>query len=208
MDEQFWNERYREQDQLWSGEPNGLLVAEVGDLPPGRALDLGCGEGGDAIWLARRGWRVTAVDISQVALDRAAAAGAALNGQVTWTRADITTAPPQAGAFDLVAAIYFPLPHEAGPAAVRGLLDAVAPGGTLLIGGHDMADHGHRHDQHEADHEPAFDPALYYRPDEIAALLGDGWTIVTDERRERVSPAPPGTGHIHDIVLRARRADR
>lgn len=112
MDAQFWDEMYRSRDQVFSGAPNGVLVTEVTDLPPGQALDVGCGEGADALWLARRGWQVTAVDISRTALQRAAAAATDITGRVAWTRADLTITPPPAGAFDLVSVQYFPLPHQ------------------------------------------------------------------------------------------------
>ncbi|WP_229796335.1 class I SAM-dependent methyltransferase, partial [Saccharothrix coeruleofusca] len=106
---QFWEQMYRSRERLFSGAPNGVLVTEVADLPPGQALDVGCGEGGDALWLARRGWRVTAVDISHTALSRAAAAGADVAGRVAWKHGDLTATPPPAGAFDLVSIQYFPL---------------------------------------------------------------------------------------------------
>jgi SAM-dependent methyltransferase len=194
MDQQFWDERYRTRDQLWSGDPNGVLVTEAADLPPGQALDLGCGEGGDALWLAGRGWLVTAVDISRVALERAAAAGG--DAKVSWTQADLTTWSPPAGAFDLVSALYFPLPRTE-EAALRRLLAAVAPGGTLLVGGHDLAD------VHPGDHE--IDVHSFYRSDEIAELLDGTWTVLVNETRKRVSAAPPGTDHINDTVLKARK---
>jgi SAM-dependent methyltransferase len=143
MDAQFWDETYRGRDQVFSGNPNGVLVTEVASLPPGRAPDAGCGEGADACWLARRGWQVTAVDISRVALQRAATTAADLAGRVAWTRADLTTTPPPAGAFDLVSVQYFPLPRQPDHAALCGLLAAVAPGGTLLIASHDLADLPH-----------------------------------------------------------------
>lgn len=198
MDAQHWDDRYRSKDQLFSGNPNGVLVTEAAGLTPGRALDVGCGEGGDALWLARRGWRVTAVDISQVALDRAAAAGADVSGHVTWTRADLTTAPPPGGPYDLVSLQYFPLPVRPGDAALRRILAAVAPGGTLLVGGHDLSDHAsYRH--------PDFDPADYYAPGDVARLLDDGWTVEVDESRLRTTAPPEGTHHVHDTVLRARR---
>ncbi|WP_199432958.1 class I SAM-dependent methyltransferase [Qaidamihabitans albus] len=197
MDEQFWNERYSSRDQLFSGAPNGVLVTEVAGLPPGQALDVGCGEGGDARWLARRGWHVTAVDISRVALERAAGAGNG-NPAIAWTHADLTVTPPPAGTFDLVSAQYFPIPHQEHHTAVRGLLAAVAPGGTLLVVGHDPADLS-------PPHEHGSDPGDYYHPREIAALLGDDWTIVVDETRPRTAPAPEGTRHTRDTVLRARR---
>lgn len=196
MDGAYWDDRYRERGQLWSGSPNGVLVTEASALPPGRALDVGCGEGADARWLAGRGWQVTAIDISQVALDRAAAGtdGSA----VTFTRLDLaTTAPPRHG-YQLVSAQYFPLPRQADHAALHGLLAAVAPGGTLLIAGHDTSElPAHVHG--------GLDPADFYRPDEIAAVLDDDWTVLVDEIRPRVSAAPPGTAHTHDAVLVARR---
>jgi SAM-dependent methyltransferase len=200
MDETYWDEKYRTQDQLWSGNPNGVLLVEAAGLAPGQALDLGCGEGADALWLASRGWLVTAVDISRVALARAAAAGG--DAKVSWTHGDLLTAPPPAGAFDLVSALYFPLPRNA-PATLNSLLASVAPGGTLLVVGHDMGDmHDHQHGESE------LDPADYYRSDEVADLLGDGWTVEINETRPRVSPAPPGSGHVRDTVLRARRDAR
>lgn len=195
MDETFWNDLYLEKPRRWSGNPNGLLVAEVADLPPGQALDLGCGEGADAVWLAERGWLVTAVDISRVALERAAAA-AGTQEKITWTHADMITNPPPAGAFDLVSAIYFPLPRQDDHRALDGLLTAVAPGGTLLFGTHDLTGH----DGHDA----PMDPADFYRVDEIADHLGDEWTIVTNETRPR-HQMPPEAIHIDDVVLRARR---
>ncbi|MFJ9174990.1 class I SAM-dependent methyltransferase [Streptomyces sp. NPDC102360] len=206
---QEWDERYRAADQLFSGNPNGVLVAEVGELPPGRALDVGCGEGGDALWLARRGWQVTAVDVSEVALRRAAAAGADVEGRVSWSRADLAVTPPPAGAFDLVTVQYFPLLRSAGLAAARGLVDAVAPGGTLLFVTHALADLAHDHAV-----TAEFNPADYYWADDVAALLatdgddGNGdraWKIDVNETRPRTAPAPPGTHHHRDTVLRAQR---
>ncbi len=199
MDTEHWDARYRSRDQVTSGAPNGVLVAEAADLPPGHALDVGCGEGADARWLARRGWQVTAVDISQTALQRAAAAtDADIAGRVAWVHGDLTTTPPPAAAFDLVSAQYFPLPHQPDHAALRGLLDAVAPGGTLLFASHDLADLSPRG-------EPGFNPADYYQPDEIARLLDHNWTILINETRPRTAPPPAGTHHTRDTVLRAQR---
>ncbi|MFB6398570.1 class I SAM-dependent methyltransferase [Polymorphospora lycopeni] len=196
MDAKFWDDRYLSREQLFSGNPNGVLVAEVADLRPGRTLDLGCGEGADALWLARRGWQVTGVDISDVALRRAAAGDD--TGRVTWTRVDLATEPPPAGPFDLVSAQYFPLRREPGHAVLRGLLATVAPGGTLLVVSHDLADLPPRHDLD-------VDPADFYQPGEVAGLLDDDWAVLVDEIRPRTVPAPPGTHHRNDIVLRARR---
>lgn len=199
MDAQFWDERYGSRDQLFSGDPNGVLVTESADLPPGQALDVGCGEGADALWLARRGWLVTGVDISQVALERAAAAGADVEDRVSWKRGDLATTPPPADAFDLVTAHYFPFPRQPAHTGLRGLLSAVAPGGTLLFVGHDISGLPPRLDDGHA-------PGDYYLPAEVAELLGADWTVTVNETRPRVVPPPPGTHHTHDTVLRARRA--
>jgi len=194
----FWDELYVSREQLFSGNPNGVLVTEVTDLAPGQALDVGCGEGGDALWLARRGWQVRAVDISRVALDRAAEAGADVAGRVAWTHGDLTATPPPAAAFDLVSLQYFPLPRQTDHAALHGLLDAVAPGGTLLVAGHDLADLS-------PEHGNGLDPADFYQPAEIAGLLDGSWTVLVDEIRPRTAPAPEGTRHVNDAVLRALR---
>ncbi|MEU7867770.1 class I SAM-dependent methyltransferase [Dactylosporangium sp. NPDC049140] len=194
MDAQEWEDRYRAQDRLFSGNPNGVLVTEVAALAPGRALDVGCGEGGDALWLAGRGWRVTAVDIAPTALARGAAADP--EGRVTWARADVRAQRPEPGAYDLVSVQYFPLGREPGDAALRGLLDAVAPGGRLLYVGHDVTD--------GSDAAP-FRPEDYYHPADVAERLGAGWTVEAAGTRPRTAPAPPGTHHRHDTVLLARR---
>lgn len=198
MDAQFWDEMYRSRDQVFSGNPNGVLVTEVTGLPPGQALDVGCGEGADALWLARHGWQVTAVDISTTALQRAAAAAVDSEGRVAWTRADLTITPPPADAFDLVSVQYFPLSLQPDHAALRGLLNAVAPGGTLLFASHDLADLSPRPEQ-------GFDPGDDYQPDDIAKLLDHDWTVLINETRPRTAPAPAGTHHTHDTVLRAQR---
>ncbi|WP_234345812.1 class I SAM-dependent methyltransferase, partial [Streptomyces sp. NRRL F-5755] len=177
---QSWDAMYSSRDQVFSGAPNPVLVSEVTGLPPGQALDVGCGEGADALWLARRGWQVTAVDISQVALRRAAAAAVDRADRVAWARADLTAAPPPADAFDLVSVQYFPLRREPDHTALRGLLKAVAPGGTLLFVSHDLGGLTPRP-------EDGFDPADYYGPDEIAQLLAPDWTIQSNETRPRTT---------------------
>ncbi|MBD2818802.1 class I SAM-dependent methyltransferase [Streptomyces parvulus] len=131
----FWEARYRDTDRVWSGRPNELLVREASDLDPGTALDLGCGEGADAVWLASRGWRVTGVDISGTALERAAghAADAGVGDRVSWERHELGRSFPE-GSFDLVSAHYLQSPVELDqPAVLRAAARAVAPGGTLLL---------------------------------------------------------------------------
>ncbi len=128
-----WDARYGERDgTMWSGRPNGRLVVEVADLEPGTALDVGCGEGADAIWLARQGWTVTAVDVSEVAVGRARAAAEETGVEVDWRTGDVLATPFPAGSFDLVSLQYPALPKASGAAALTALLDAVRPGGTLL----------------------------------------------------------------------------
>ncbi|WP_328390698.1 class I SAM-dependent methyltransferase [Nocardia sp. NBC_00416] len=195
MDQQFWDEMYGESEQRFSGLPNDALVTEVTGVEPGQVLDLGCGEGADAYWLAEQGWKVTAVDISQVALDRAAAG----HPEISWQRADITVTPLPARSFDLVSAHYFPIAHEPDHATLRGVLDAVAPGGALLFVSHDPTEF-----PEPQDHQHHFDPYAYYQPAEIVALLDDEWTVEVDDVRDRNRPA---AGHqIKDLVLRVRRA--
>src|SRR5438874_7316479 len=112
-----WDARYSEREgAMWSGQPNGRLVAELAHLTPGRALDVGCGEGADAIWLARRGWTVTAIDISDLALGRAQEAGRLAEAAVEWVRGDVLQTPFPAGSFELLSMQYPALPKAAGDA--------------------------------------------------------------------------------------------
>ena len=192
-----WDERYRDRDQLWSGRPNGALVAEVSGLAPGRVLDVGCGEGADAVWLAGEGWDVTALEVSGVALARAAAHARDAGVVVRWVHAGLTEA--QLVDFDLVSAQYPALLRTPDAAAERALIAAVAPGGVLLLVHHAaMA-------TQEA-HDGGFDPAHYVWPDAVAALLDDAWVVEVDEQRPRVAPeGGAGAHHADDLVLRARR---
>lgn len=207
VSQQEWDERYSAAEQVWSGEPNGALVAQVAELPLGRALDVGCGEGADAVWLAQRGWQVTALDVSQVALARAAAAAERVGVAVTWLHAGLMEADLAPGGFDLVSAQYSALRKTPAHDAERALLAAVAPGGTLLVVHH--ADFKHNHADSDAPSDPAahggFDPADYVAPADVAAVLDDGWAVTVDERRPRHVASGAGAGHTHDVVLHARR---
>jgi SAM-dependent methyltransferase len=136
--ERFWEDRYRRRGPVWSGRPNPVLVDFVGSLRPSTALDLGCGEGGDAIWLARQGWRVTAVDISSTALDRAAADAATAGDadRIDFQQHDLALTFPS-GAFELVSAQYLHSPIEFPRVHVlQEAASAVTPGGLLLIVDH------------------------------------------------------------------------
>ena len=139
-----WDERYGSSDRIWSGNPNPRLVAAAAELTPGAALDVGCGEGADAIWLASQGWHVTGIDISAVALDRAASqaaiAGRQIADRTSWQRADVLSWTPPARQFDLVSAQFMQLPRAELEALHRRLAEAVRPGGVLLIVGHHPSD--------------------------------------------------------------------
>jgi len=202
FDEAGWEERYRAKPAVWSGRPNPQLVAEAAGLTPGRALDVGCGEGADALWLAERGWRVTAADISTTALDRAAAhaAAAQLADRVDWTHNDLRQQPPAEGAYDLVSAQYMHLPSEARRNLFARLAAAVAPGGTLLIVGH------HPSDLRTSAHRMHF-PDMMFTGEEVAASLDPGtWDVLAAEARPRTVADPEGHEIvIHDAVLVARR---
>jgi 2-polyprenyl-3-methyl-5-hydroxy-6-metoxy-1,4-benzoquinol methylase len=180
-----------------SGKPSGVLLAEIAGLAPGRALDVGCGSGADAIWLALQGWQVTAVDVSQAALDRAAIAARDAAVAVNWLCADISTVPPAPGAYDLVSVQYPALRHAPDDALIRSLLDAVAPGGTILVVGHGPESHEYARTQ-------GLEPTEYIEPADVAARLDESWSIEVNETRPRASAPSPGSPFGHDIVLRAR----
>lgn len=138
MDAEAWDQRYAAGELVWSREPNQLVAAELADLAPGTAVDLAAGEGRNAIWLASRGWSATAVDYSQVALDKGVrlTSEVSLPGKVTWVCADATTwQPPQP--VDLVVMAYFQVPAEDRRRAVRSAATMLHPGGTLLLVAHD-----------------------------------------------------------------------
>ncbi len=195
-----WDARYGEHEEAkWSGRPNGRFVAEVGDLSPGRALDVGCGEGADAIWLDRRGWTVTAIDISAFAVRRARDAAERARATVDWVCGDALQTPFPPRSFDLVSMQYPALPDTAGEAAVRTLLDAVCPGGLLLAVYHDLDDEHREHMKSRG-----VDPADYVGVDDLGRLLGDDFTVELRAVVPRIDP-PPDTPHIADVVLRARR---
>ncbi len=194
-----WDSRYLDRDQLWSGQPNGALVTEVAGLTPGRVLDVGCGEGADAIWLADRGWDVTALEVSGVALERAAAHARDSGVSIRWVHAGLAEATLPPASFDLVSAQYPALLRTPNNAAERALLTAVAPGGVLLLVHHAGMDT-------HVPEDGAFDPADYVWPSMVTALLDDDWQIEVDEQRPRIAPdGGAGAHHTDDLVIRARR---
>jgi SAM-dependent methyltransferase len=159
-----WDEKYAAVEHLWAARPNRFLVVEVADLPPGRVLDLACGEGQNAIWLATLGWKVTGVDFSGVAIAKAQARAASDGIEVDFVCADVLQYEPEPSAFDLVLLLYFHLPpDELRTVLTRGKA-ALAEGGTILIIGHDW--------QNLTDGVGGpQDPTILYAPDEIAEEL-------------------------------------
>jgi SAM-dependent methyltransferase len=202
--QEFWDDRYGSADRLWSGNPNPQLVAQTSGLIPGEALDAGSGEGADAIWLASRGWTVTAVDVSEVALDRgashAAAQGDQIAGRISWRHEDLLSWVPEVQRFDLVSAQFMHLPSPALESMHARLAAAVKPAGTLLIVGH------HPDDLHVHVGRPAH-LAEFASVEQLAAALDPAdWEILVAAAIER--PATDLDGKpvtVKDGVLRARR---
>jgi 2-polyprenyl-3-methyl-5-hydroxy-6-metoxy-1,4-benzoquinol methylase len=169
-----WDRRYSQVENLWSAKANRFLVAEVAELEPGKALDLACGEGQNAIWLAEQGWTVRGVDYSGVAIEKARTRAARDGVDVDFVQADLVEYEPDEAAFDLVLVLYLHIPPGERPAVHAKAARAVAPGGTFLLLGHDLTN------LTEGVGGPS-DPGLLYTPDEIAAELG-GLEIVKAER--------------------------
>nr|WP_244994096.1 MFS transporter [Actinomadura coerulea] len=203
--QQYWDSRYAEHHHMWSGEPNAVLVQEAAGLEPGTALDLGCGEGADAVWLARRGWRVTAVDISGVALERAAghAEEAGVADRVDWQRRDLAASFPE-GSYDLVSAQFLHSPADMPREEVlRAAAAAVAPGGTLLVVGH-AGPPPWDPDAHPGVHLPTPGEVL-----ESLALPEADWEVLRSDEHERVQTAPDGRSMTRtDNALKLRRRAR
>ncbi|MFE1593890.1 class I SAM-dependent methyltransferase [Nocardia sp. NPDC058705] len=199
--EEFWEDFYREREQIWTGNPNPLLVREVAELAPGTALDIGCGEGADAIWLAQRGWQVTGVDISATAMQRGAQRAAEAGVTIAWERHDLQASFP-AGTFDLVSAQFLHSPVErpderAG--ILRSAAAAVAAGGVLVIGAHAAAPSWASSEMH-AHVFPTIEQVLEQLE------LGPEWQVETAELVHTPSTSPDGVvGQRVDSVVRVRR---
>lgn len=197
MTRESWNQRYQGSDLVWSAAPNAALVGEVSGLNPGRALDLGCGEGRNSIWLAEQGWDVTGVDFSNVAIDRARDIAERRGVSVEWEVADLNEFEPPRLWFDLVVDAYIHLLPSERRTLTRKAAGAVAAGGTLIILGHDRSnlDEGYGGPQ---------DPTLLHDPDEIAGELTD-LTVVRSERIRRKVETEEGTVEAIDSLVRATR---
>ena len=205
-EEADWDQRYSGTERAWSGNPNGTLVREVTDLPPSRALDVGTGEGADALWLAEQGWTVTATDISGNALARVQTEADRRGLPVHLIRSDAND-PAAFGTdtYDLVSLQYGSFKRTPGQRGLHNLLAAVAPGGTLLVVHHDLTPFSEPIDV--ATQTRMYDPEAFVGVDEVAtALAADPttWHIETHETRSR-PPGAASTHHVSDVVLRATR---
>lgn len=177
-----WEERYSTEEKLWSGRPNPQLVTEVSDLTPGTALDVGCGEGGDVIWLAEQGWRATGADFSARGLERAAghAADAGVAELTEWWQVDARTFDPGGRTFDLVTTHFLHPPDGGMVEVTRRLAGAVAPGGHLLVVGHEPSSvFTQLSDSHRR--------AMFFAEDLVPALPGDFEIVVVEQRPRRVT---------------------
>jgi SAM-dependent methyltransferase len=205
MDADDWNQRYDTADLIWTGEANLFLPPEVADLPPGRALDLACGEGRNAVWLATKGWTVTGIDFSGVGLAKAETLAADRGVTGTWITADATDwVAPESG-FDLVISFYLQLPAEERRASIRTAIAALAVDGTFLLVAHDLLNlsEGHGGPQDAGVLTTAEDVV----DDVTAAEIELGVELVTERSGlvERVVTTPEGDRTAIDTLVRVHR---
>jgi SAM-dependent methyltransferase len=194
-----WDRRYAGSELVWTAQPNRFLVAETTGLTPGRALDLACGEGRNAIWLAEQGWSVTGVDFSGVALAKAAQLAAARGVAVEWVEADLLGYEPEPAAYDLVVVLYLQIAAAGRGTVLRTAAAAVAPGGALLVVAHDSSnlEHGYGGPR---------DPAVLYGSDDVAGdLEPTGLELERAEVVHRPVETPDGERTALDLLVRAGR---
>jgi SAM-dependent methyltransferase len=189
VDADEWNERYRASELVWSAGPNQFVEAELAGVPPGRALDQAAGEGRNAIWLAQRGWRVTAVDFAQAGLDKGGVLGAGLD--VDWICADATRwrLGPDEPAYDVCLVAYLQLTAAERGEAVRRGFRSLAVGGTFLLVAHDTSN------LTEGTGGPTDAAVLMTAQDVLDDLAGERFEV---ERAERVAREVETPGHVHD----------
>jgi len=191
-----WNERYASTDLVWGVAPNRFVAEELGDLPPGRGLDLACGEGRNAIWLAQRGWRVTAVDFAAVAIEKGRKLAASEGVDVDWRVEDVTAWTPAPGAFDLVCIAYLQLAAHQRAQAFERAAAAVAPRGTFFVVAHDSRNltDGHGGPQ---------DAGVLYTAGDVVGFL-DGFEVVRAGEVFRTLTRADGTNvEAIDCLVRA-----
>jgi len=196
MDRHEWNERYASKDLVWGVEPNRFVAQECSHVTPGRGVDVACGEGRNAIWLARQGWRMTAVDFSEVAIDKGRRLAAAHAVTIEWIPADLAAWAPEPAHYDLVLVAYLQVPDPVRREIWRQAAAAVAPGGSFLLVGHDSRN------LHEGYGGPS-DPAVLYTADDVVAAIGDDLTV--ERAGEVLRPVATGETAI-DCLVRAVRA--
>ncbi len=201
MDSATWDRRYGGRELIWTAEPNRFLVAETETLAPGRAIDLACGEGRNAIWLAERGWLTVGVDFSDVGLRKARELAAARGISAEWVAADLLEYRPEPKAFDLVLVFYLQVPAADRQPVLQAAADAVAPAGTFLLVAHDSSNlrHGYGGPQTPA--------VLYTASDVVADIDGRGLQIERAERVERPVQTSDGDRVALDALVRARRPE-
>jgi SAM-dependent methyltransferase len=194
-----WNARYAASELVWGVEPNRFVAAEAGDLPAGRALDLACGEGRNAIWLAQQGWQVTASDFADAAIDKGRKLAAGAGVAVDWRVDDVVAWVPPARSFDLVLCSYLQLPADERAVVFTNAAAAVAPGGTFLLVAHDSRNltNGYGGPQ---------EASVLYRAADVVAYL-DGFTIVRACEIVREVTRPDGAvAQAIDCLVRAERS--
>ncbi len=202
MDAAEWDERYRGTELLWGAEPNRFVAAELAGISPGAALDVACGEGRNAIWLASRGWVVTGLDFSAAALDRAGriAAQAGVANQATWLRRDVVHDAYPTGPFDAVIMAYVQLTAAERRESMKRAASVLASGGTLLVVAHDSTN------LTDGVGGPQ-DPDVLFSPVDVVADLAD-FADISIEKAERVRrpvATPDGERFAIDVLVRARR---
>jgi len=197
MDATAWNERYEGADLIWTAEPNMFVVDEVQGLAPGRALDLACGEGRNAVWLASKGWEATGVDFSSVGLTKGRHLAEAVGVEVTWIEADATSWQPPASGFDLVILCYLQLDGPGRAAALAVATRATAPGGNLVVVAHD------RDNLVRGVGGPPDAAVLYDVAETTAVLAAGGLDIVKAAQVERPVTSTEGTRVAIDTLVRA-----
>jgi SAM-dependent methyltransferase len=195
MDQSAWDRRYAETDLVWSAGPNQWLVREVSDLEPGTGLDVACGEGRNALWLAERGWRMIGADFSSVAIDKARARAAERGVVATWEVADVRTWRCPVSV-DLAIMFYLHQPWSMMQSAIANTAAAVEPGKTILIVGHDLSNL-------TGGHGGPSNASVLYTPEQIAGEL-EGFDVVRAERVER-EVASAGAVAIDNLVRAVKR---
>ena len=199
MDSADWDRRYAGHELVWSSEPNRFLVQEAESLTPARALDLACGEGRNAVWLAERGWQVTGIDFSAVGIEKARQLEDARGVHVEWVIADLLDYRPETQGFDLVIVFYLQVAVKQRTPILRAAADGVAAGGTFLLVGHDSnnIDDGHGGPQ---------DPAVLYTAEDVVSDPEDtGLAIERAEQVRRPVETSDGTRVALDALVRASR---